>query len=381
MRIKRLGLIMLILGSLLSGCWDRKELNQLAIITGLGVDWEAERRKVKISAEVIIPSKMQNTQGNGGSGSDNAVLLAKGEGDTMFQAIRRTTFTTTRRLNLTHNKVILFSEALAREGLYPILDLLIRDPEPRPTQWVLITEDKPDAILEVKPKLERTTATMINNLMLNANATSEVYPVNLQRFMKMLVHKTTGAALPMIKIIGKEDEKKLQISGLAVFKHDRMVGKLNPDETRGLLWVINEVQSGIVVVDLSEDQQLGMEIIKASAAIKPRLVGGLPEADLQIKVLCNLGEQLTESETLSLASLEKKLEETVSREIRTTLARARSFKTDIFRLGEQFELKYPKVWKKMKTDWERHFMAVKINIIVNADVRFTGELQHSLAVF
>lgn len=378
----------LIVCLILSGCWDRKELNQLAVITGLGVDFDVDRRKIQISAEVIIPSKMQGSQGDGGgSGGEQAVFLAKGEGDTVFQAIRRTAFTTTRKLNLTHNEVIILSDTIARQGISPVLDVFIRDPEPRPTQWVLISEAKPDAIFKVKPKLEKATAMMITDLMHNAGTTSEVYPVNLQRAITMLLSKTTAATFPMIKAIGEQEQKKLQVAGLAVFKQDRMVGKLNPDQTRGLLWVINQVQSGIVVVDLSEDQRVSMEIIEASGAIEPRLINGQPEVDLRIKVLCNLGDQMKTGETgdRSMAGqfriLEKKLAQAIDKEIQTTLTQTRKLQTDIFGFGEKFYLKYPKQWETLEPDWDRLFTGLKVNIQVNAGVRLEGETLRSLTAF
>ena len=40
----------------LTGCWDRTELNDLAIELGWGLD-QAKNNKIEISAQFIIPSK------------------------------------------------------------------------------------------------------------------------------------------------------------------------------------------------------------------------------------------------------------------------------------------------------------------------------------
>ncbi len=42
----------------LTGCWDRTELNDLAIELGWGLD-QAKNNKIEISAQFIIPSKWE----------------------------------------------------------------------------------------------------------------------------------------------------------------------------------------------------------------------------------------------------------------------------------------------------------------------------------
>ena len=64
---KALCMILVISLCFLTGCWDRTELNDLAIELGWGLD-QAKNNKIEISAQFIIPSKM----GMGQSGRSNA---------------------------------------------------------------------------------------------------------------------------------------------------------------------------------------------------------------------------------------------------------------------------------------------------------------------
>ena len=64
---KALSMILVVSLCFLTGCWDRTELNDLAIELGWGLD-QAKNNKVEISAQFIIPSKM----GMGQSGRSNA---------------------------------------------------------------------------------------------------------------------------------------------------------------------------------------------------------------------------------------------------------------------------------------------------------------------
>lgn len=56
---------LLLLPMLLSGCWERKELNELAFVLGLGLDKAEDGYKV--SMQVVIPSSI-TSQSAGGSG-------------------------------------------------------------------------------------------------------------------------------------------------------------------------------------------------------------------------------------------------------------------------------------------------------------------------
>ena len=81
---KALSMILVVSLCFLTGCWDRTELNDLAIELGWGLD-QAKNNKVEISAQFIIPSKM----GMGQSGRSNAgksVFIESGIGKDTHEA-------------------------------------------------------------------------------------------------------------------------------------------------------------------------------------------------------------------------------------------------------------------------------------------------------
>lgn len=46
---------------LLTGCWDRQELNELGIMLGLGVDKDGDM--IKVSAQVVVPNEVSSKSG------------------------------------------------------------------------------------------------------------------------------------------------------------------------------------------------------------------------------------------------------------------------------------------------------------------------------
>ena len=58
-------LLLLIASTLLTGCWNRRELNEIAIAVGLGLDTDGDGYLV--SVQVVNPGEVANGKGGGQS--------------------------------------------------------------------------------------------------------------------------------------------------------------------------------------------------------------------------------------------------------------------------------------------------------------------------
>lgn len=84
--------------------------------------------------------------------------------------------------------------------------------------------------------------------------------VTLNDFLVRLTSKSSHPFATAIEVFSEEKQEeqggdkegkmvlRLRAGGTAVFKKDKLVGWLDNAETRGLLWVLGKVQSGILVV-------------------------------------------------------------------------------------------------------------------------------------
>ncbi|GAA3334279.1 hypothetical protein GCM10020331_101620 [Ectobacillus funiculus] len=64
-----------------------------------------------------------------------------------------------------------------------------------------------------------------------------------------------------------EHQKVPSIYGAAIFQGDRLVGWLNDKETRGVLWIRNELKSGVLAVPVPKEEgggRIGARIWKVS---------------------------------------------------------------------------------------------------------------------
>ena len=118
---KRL-IIILLLPVLLTGCWNYSELNEIAIATGISIDWEDDKYKL-----TALISNAQKTEGSSKEG-EAQITVFEGTGKTMTEALKNIELKLPKELYLKHISIIIIGEELAKKGVGNILDYLIRDP-------------------------------------------------------------------------------------------------------------------------------------------------------------------------------------------------------------------------------------------------------------
>lgn len=363
--------ILLILS--LSGCWNRRELNTFSILMGMGIDKAEEADKVQLTAQIIKASELKQ---EGGS-DEEAYLSVQSTGDTVFDAARNFTKENNRKIYLPHNQVLIFGEDIAAEGVQKYVDFFSRDHEPRLRENVLVAKGKAEEILDVKSKLEKIPAVGISSLLKSQAATSHATEVSMKDFICRLISKTTAPIAPLIEISGEGEEETLHISGMAIFKKDKWVGELTGSESRGLLWVIDKVKSGIIVVDCpNEEGKIGLEIIRASRKIIPEIQEDRVHIQVKIKEEGHIGDQECPGELTpdNISAIEEMKASVIRSEVISVVEIAQELNTDIFGFGDAVHRKYPKEWKELEGQWDEVFQEIEVEIIVEAKVRRSGTL-------
>ena len=358
------------------GCWDRREMETLGIVAGVGLDWVGKEKKFVLTAQVIKPTQVQTPHGGGGGGGEGeeAVWVVKSKAETVFKGVRGFLFESSRRLYFPHNQIIVVGKDAAREGVGPLLDFFTRDAEPRLSEWFLVAEGEAAEVLQAKAGLEKIPALAISRLLNNYTGTSEIGRSNLLGFLTRLLSKTTAPYAPLIKVEGEGAELKYRISGTAVFRKDKYIGELNKRETRGLLWLLGEVQDGIVTMDYGGGK-VDVELIKSACRIRPEMKDGSIRMQVEIRAEGNLGANLAPvdfSVTERTRDLNSKLATAIKGEVEASLEKARTLQADLFAFGEAVQRKYPKEWRELEKKWMEIFPQLEVEIDVRTNLRLLG---------
>lgn len=372
----------------LTGCWNRKELNTLAVVQAIGID-KLEDGPITLSLQLLKPAAINESSsqgvvgegGGGGGGGKKNVWIVSVTGRTVFEAIRNATLQVNRKSLFSQNKVIVIGEAAAQAGIAPLLDLAIRDPEFRELTLIFIAKGKAQDIIAASNEQEKFPAKALEDLAEAERATAKTPKIILSDLLKSLVSQTRAPFLPGLQLTerpkGGTITKQVELSETAVFKGDKLIGWFDGRETRGLLWVLGKVKSGIIVVESpkNESKKVALEVIRASSKITPQLSEGKPSVTIEVKEEGNLAEEissvdLTKSEPFQ--ELEERQTAAIKNEITAAVEKAQALGIDLFGFGIEYHRKFPQEYPTLEQNWEEEFRNLAVNIEVYSELTRIG---------
>jgi spore germination protein KC len=388
--MKKLIFVLLILSLILTGCWDRRELNEIAITLALGIDKVDD--KFQLTAQVVVPSEVSMKQSSGRS----PVTLFQADGETLFEAFRKMTIESPRKIYPGHLRMLVIGEELAEEGLGESLDLLSRDWELRSDFYVVVAKDMTAAeILNVTTPIESIPANkMFHTLKTSEENWSVTKGVTLDELLDDLITDGKAAVLTGIRVFGNQEvgsskqnvesitpAARIQYDHLAVFKKDKLVGWLNESESKGYNYITDSVKSSVTSISCPEKGKASIEVIHSKSDIKGKFNNGEPEVDVTIQAEGDVGAvechiDLTETKAIDALekSYEKELKETIQQTIETV---QKQYKADIFGFGQAIHRSNPKKWAKIKNQWDETFTDLTVNVEVDLKIRQTGTVSNS----
>ena len=125
--------VLLLLCLCLCGCGNYRELNQIAIITGIGID--KKDGEYEISLLIANAGKSETTPKEG----ESQPTVYSGKGESLVEATKEVDRKTPKQLYFGHVNVVLISEKIAKEGFLNVADWLLRNPESRKKFYLLMT--------------------------------------------------------------------------------------------------------------------------------------------------------------------------------------------------------------------------------------------------
>lgn len=368
-------LMCLFLILLLSGCWDKKELNEVAVVMGVGVD-KAENGQYEVTAQTI--KAIKPSQGPAG-GSELPTWSVSAKGTTIMNAIKHLNQITPRRLYWPHIQLIILGEDLAREGIAPVITWFERDRDSRSGSYLVVTQGTAKELLNQKIELEAIPSKAISDFLDKSNL-RQITPrkVKLRNLMSIL--STPGIDLSLDVINPKEDRGKVetyQLKGAAVFKKDKLVGFITGSEIAGTAIRFNQYNYSILDAKCPdyENEYFSFQVTDFQNQVKPVLNEDKLKVHMDIFIEGNLIDQ-TCSDKLLQPGMEQKVEEMIAASLNEYVMecfqQAAAMGADIYGIGRELRRYYPAVWNQKKEEWPSYLPKVAFDIQVDANIRRSG---------
>jgi len=380
--MKKILLLMPLL-CLLTGCYNYREINDLAIISGVSVFKEGN--EFKITVEVVNPKKEQDTS----SGKEPDFIIYTATGSSMQEAFRTVVKESPKKLYGAQIDLLIIDEETAKEELSHILDFFTRDPEIRSEFYVLI--GKNEDILEITTPLENLSSkNIVSSLEANNTYLGVANLVTFHDLINTYLNPNIDIALPSIETIGNEQKgettKNIEtttsdaislLSNIAVFKDEKLVGYLTERESIGYNLIMGNAKTTIVKTDYNNDQFIVNEILNSNTKMEVDVK--TKEIKISIKGTAAISEANYEG-NLEKAETIKKVQKDFNLEIENIIQDCikntiQKYNSDIFGFRDLFYKKDPKEYKKLKENWFKEtFPNLEIKVKSDIEIIEKGNL-------
>ncbi|RYG72481.1 Ger(x)C family spore germination protein [Lentibacillus lipolyticus] len=354
----------------LSGCWDRTEVNDLAIIAGVGLD-RTDNGKIELSVQITNPKAIGGPGMSSGSGQSGQqpVIVKTGTGKTIYDARSKLQEKTSRQLFEGHNRVIIIGKSLAETGIRKHIDFFARFPIPRLRANVFFTDGKATDILKVIPSFENgesaEAARELAELKIGMNVTTK-------DLLQQLASSSGDTALPKITASKSKLGEGLKVNGTAIFKNNKLTGQIDDKVTRGLLWLTDAIETASVTIQPKDAEgYISFKILRSSTELIPTIKNGKWKMIVRITTEDDVTENETKLDMMDpkiVEKLEKQMEKSIDKRIQLVLDEVQTgMEADVFGFGEAFERTYPQKWKQQEDQWDKKFP--EIEVVIKSDVK------------
>ncbi len=385
--------VLLVLCGLLAGCWSKHELNELAIVVGLGIDHEEDDR-YRVTIQIVNPGAVTANEKMVGQAP---VVTFESTGATLPEALRRMTVLSPRRLYFSHLRIVVFGEELARIGLRKPLDFISREPEMRNDFYLVVAKGTTASrILKTYSAMDPIPANnLYTKLALSDRMWAATGKITLNELIVDITKRGQNAILTGVVVQGMTDghgsiantrdispRSNMVYYGSAVFRKDRMIGWIGEDETKGVNYVHNSVDKTLGFVDCPAGGKVSLNVVRTESKIRAGLSGELPVVNVYVRVeqdIAGVECDIDLAQTSSLDLINRESQRKITDLIESTVRTAQNkLGVDIFGFGTFVHRQQPKAWSRIK-DWDEAFRKLEVNVRVETITRRIGTTQQSVS--
>jgi spore germination protein KC len=368
---------------LLTGCWDRREINDISIVMTTAYDRE-DNGQYRVTMQIPLVGQLGgSTGGGGGSGGPQNYYIDSETGTTISEAVARLQQRIPRTMFFSHRRVIVVGERLAREGIRELYDVVARVPENRLTAYMIVAKGLGRDLLNAKPKLERFPAEAMRELAKSRTVVS----YDLKDIAQMLSMPGADPILVMMEAKknegGTEKSEEIKMAGYALFRDDRMVQAIQGDTRYGVNY-LNQTfsETRITYKKKGQDGAITFVVDRGKTAFEPSLKNGKIHIDISIDMTANILEdqRIEDSSRVNIIQArEKDLEEKVKLLVEEVLNTMKEQRTDLCSLGRMIYRKNPPLWRSIHGQWEDYLSEMTYSVQVQAAIGNIGLISENIA--
>lgn len=333
----------------LTGCWGMKEIDHLAYIHAIGIDYEDDQ--VIAYAQLISFTGLAKMEVGGGR-QKSTVTIGKAKGETFNMATDRLYQAIQQGISWGHVKGIVFTERALKKGLVrDVIDVLNRYNEIRHTIWAFATKQPIERIFETTPFLDYSPyfSLLVNPTDIYEQS-SFIQPKRINELIAASNEKAVTFPLPSLSVEEKswtENKKKkpmLKIDGVCFLHRYNKQACIPRHKLDGLRWITKGTGRTPIYMK-PNGKMIGTLVVRGpKASISYKIKDGHPVFTVEVQAtgsIVELRERMSEKQIVEYAS------KTVEKEIKNL------FELGVKEGGDTLQLSNA-LYRQNVNDWRKY---------------------------
>lgn len=357
-----------------TGCWNYRELNDFAIITGAGIDYKDDKYVLSL---MVANGKSYNSSSKEGS---SQTTLLTGSGDSITEAIKDIESKSARDVYLGHLGVLIINENVSA---YEVIDAFFRNPESINKYYIVVANncESKDVLRVLSPLESFPSQNVILNIKNSNESIGYVPDIIFSEFLYNIVNPGLDGYLPSITISGKVKDAdniddlnnslvkaSLKLSNIAIFKDYKLVDYASIKESRGINIVNNKISSLIINNSCNKNKSIITKLDNINSNIK---IIGDNEILINIKTDGSINEtncNINLNDINTIKRINNMNKSKVYDIVDSAFKKSIELDSDIFGIGNMFYKKN----RKFKLS------NLKYNIKVDVNIKTKGSLETTI---
>jgi spore germination protein len=385
----KIGLPIILSCVLLTGCWDKVEIDRLNFISSIAVDTgqdigkekelksinpkepfaEGQFKKIKVTYGFPDISML----GPGKSGSSQEKFINT-DAYSMEDASSEAMAKSSRDIYMGHTKLLILSNNILgyKDTFKELVDYFQRNPNINRMMDVVVSEGSAEDYLKYKPMTENSAEYYISGLMANSKRNSRILSVNLNQFL-ILLSENGNVLLPKISL--DKEKNELKLTGAAIIKGYELKGYFTPLQLMDIQLLSGKFNIGKKVIFI-DGHPLDYIISGYKRKIRVDEEGNKLVINIDLKLEGQVNGYYVDNRLLEkeeLKNLQNVFNNSISDECEKVMESAKNdFEIDPFGLHEYIEKFKPSLWNKINKNWIDKYKNATVNINVTTEIRRIG---------
>lgn len=381
----------------LTGCWDKKELEERAYVVVVGLDKHETENYVEVTFQIANPQVGSSARGDEADEPPSEIITITATDISNAKELANSVVS--RRMSFRHLETLIVGEELARSDLHHhVISSMIIEPEVRHSMSFIVSKEPAKQFIYAnKSALETRPHKYFQYMRERWEDVGYVPDANLNRYFQRLGGELFLAAYATAEKLNNEPTNRgytagevpqqggdpVQMIGSAVFQYGKMKGTLSGRETRIVLALREKATSrdaqDTFVDPLRENYPITAQItVVEPPKVKLNLKQNPVDIDVSLQVRLKFTSDLSLTDYSTNIKnqniLKKSLQEQMTKRTMETIKKTQDeFQSDPFLWHLKARRHFRTIQAFEEFDWEETYRNANVSVHYNVEIANFGE--------